>query len=114
MQEEKKENEERGVIGYFENLSLHLAKESLPDCLKKFLSHDKLSYFSSIAPALEIFSSLKDETATSMMTYLELLKEKEDPSFKSIISNIPTEGILNVFALGKENTEAFFDIITDR
>jgi hypothetical protein len=103
------------VIGYFENLSLHLAKESLPYCLDVFLSgsDDALNYFASPRPALEIFSLLKDGTAKPMMRYLSLLKEQGDYNFKSIVSNIPVEGILAVFSLAKEDSETFFGLITD-
>jgi hypothetical protein len=58
------------VIGYFENLSLHLAKESLPKCLDAFLKANNLNYYASPKPALDIFSLLKDGTAKPVMAYL--------------------------------------------
>ena len=47
------------------------------------------------------------------MAYLKLLKEKGDYNFKSIVSNIPVEGILSVFMLAKDDSDSFFDLITD-
>jgi hypothetical protein len=107
-------SKEKEVIGYFENLSLHLTKESLPICLEKYLKDQTtLNYFSAPVPALEIFSLLKQGTAKPMMDYLKNLRKKADPNFKSICANIPEAGILSVFKLAKADSEKFFILITD-